>query len=348
MRSAGSGVPVILITGDEAELARSRAEAGDIQAFLPKPVSRSTLYDSMLAALGDFTAPPPPPADPVETVDLSGARILLVDDNDFNRQIGRELVEITGATVATADDGAQALAAAACGRYDLVLMDLQMPVMDGYTAARILRQRSPGLPILALTAHAMSEERERVLAAGMNDILTEPIRPAALYAMLARWLPGIARYGAPAPGPACAPAACAPTPASPRAASGVFDLAAALTRVNGESRMLERFLRLFRERNAGIVDDIGAALARQDAAAARRLAHALKGGAGTVGLIEVEAAAGRLEAALALSLEETDGPARRSAGYAALAAAWTRAGATLDALLNAPATLLHDNKQGDT
>ena len=340
MRSAGSSAPVILITGGEAELARSQAEAGDIQAFLPKPVSRSTLYDSMVTALGALAAPlPPAVVDPIETVDLAGARILLVDDNDFNRQIGRELVEITGATVDTAEDGAQAVAAVTEGRYDLVLMDLQMPVMDGYTAARILREHSPGLPILALTAHALSEERARVLAAGMNDMLTKPILPAALYAMLARWLPGIARRGSQAP-------ACKPAPADgPWVTTEIFDLASALTRVNGEQKMLERFLRLFRERNAGIVADIGAALGRADLTLARRHAHGLKGGAGTVGLIEVEAAAARLEAALAL--EATDDAARRSAGYAALAAAWTRAVASMDALLDAPATLLPDNKQGE-
>lgn len=101
----------------------------------------------------------------------------------------------------------------------------------------------------------------------------------------------------------------------------------------------------FRRSPSRSTPDICAALEREDAPAARRLAHALKGGAGSVGLIEVEAAAGRLEAALAL--EETDGSGRRSADYAALAAAWARAGATMDALLDAAATLLHDNKQGD-
>ena len=364
MRAAADGTPVILITGGETELARAKAEAGDIQAFLAKPVSRSTLYDSMLTALGAFAAPLPPALERIPTVDLTGARILLVDDNDFNRQIGRELVEITGAAVDTADDGAQAVAAAAEGRYDLVLMDLQMPVMDGYTAARILRERSPGLPILALTAHAMSQERARVLATGMNDMLTKPILPANLYAMLARWLPGIARQGAHTPGLAPEPAAEQPSPpvAAPRlpvpgpesstrlaadshAANGVFDLAAALSRVNGERKILERFLRLFRERNAGTVADIGAALARQDVTRARRLAHALKGGAGTVGLIEVEAAAARLETALAL--EGTDDLARRGVDYATLAAAWTRAGETLSVLLDTPATPAYENTQGE-
>ena len=121
---------------------------------------------------------------------LAGTRILLVDDNDFNRQVGRELVELTGAVVDTVDDGAQAVAAVAAGSYDLVLMDLQMPVMDGYTAARIIRERRPELPVIALTAHAMIEERARVLAAGMNDILTKPILPEALYAALAAFLGG--------------------------------------------------------------------------------------------------------------------------------------------------------------
>jgi CheY-like chemotaxis protein len=189
LRTTGHAMPIILITGSEPEEARQQTSEGDIQAFLAKPVARSTLYDTMVDVLGGHAVLPPLVAQQGTTPDLSGARILLVDDNDFNRQVGCELVGITGAVVKTADDGIQAVTAAIRGGYDLVLMDLQMPVMDGYTAARIIRELWPDLPILALTAHAMSEETARVLAAGMNDIITKPILPDALYAMLTRWLP---------------------------------------------------------------------------------------------------------------------------------------------------------------
>ena len=333
LRAAGHRTPVILITGGEQEVARALAQAGDIQAFLSKPVSRSTLHDTMVGVLGGHAAEPLPVSAPVSAPDFSTARILLVDDNDFNREVGRELVGLTGAAVDTADDGAQAVAAVAGGGYDLVLMDLQMPVMDGYVAARIIRELRPELPILALTAHAMSEEKARVLAAGMNDILTKPILPDALYAMLAHWLAGSARQ--PAAPVVPVPAAAAP-PCVEAAAIEVFDPVAALGRVNGSKPMLERFLRLFRERNAGIVDQLGAALAAADLATARRLAHALNGGAGTVGLGELQAAAARLEDTLAESLQGRDHPLRRGTEYMALCAAWPRAMAALGALLDGP------------
>jgi two-component system sensor histidine kinase/response regulator len=325
LRTAGHAMPIILITGGEPEEARQQTAEGDIQAFLAKPVARSTLHDTMVNVLGGHTVLPSPVAQQGTAPDLSGARILLVDDNDFNRQVGCELVGITGATVDTANDGAQAVAAAIRGGYDLVLMDLQMPVMDGYVAARIIRELWPDLPILALTAHAMSEETARVLAAGMNDILTKPILPDALYAMLTRWLPSGAWHDRATPAVPPAPTIKPTIAPAPPASIDIFDLATALTRVNGDPKMLERFLRLFRDRNADIVTQIGAALAAQDLITARRLAHALNGGAGTVGLTELQIAAARLEATLAAALDGMDEPARRNKDFAALAAAWPRA-----------------------
>jgi two-component system sensor histidine kinase/response regulator len=333
VRAAGYTMPIILVTGGDAEMARARAKAGDIQAFLSKPVTRSTLHDTITGVLrGDHAAEPLLVARQGTVPDLSGAHILLVDDNDFNRQVGRELVELTGAKVDTANDGELAVAAVTQGGYQLVLMDLQMPVMDGYTAARIIRELWPDLPILALTAHAMSEETARVLAAGMNDLLTKPILPDALYAMLTRWLPASGRTVRVMPAVPPAPTSAPPSPVT----ADIFDLATALTRVNGDRKMLERFLRLFRERNAAIVAEIGAACAAQDPATARRLAHALKGGAGTVGLVELEAVAARLEATLEQAVQGRDNPARRDEDFTALAAAWPRALVALATQLDVP------------
>ncbi len=340
IRESGNPAAIVLVTGDDPELAHGLADESGIKAFLAKPVSRSTLHDTLANILGGQAALPPLVVARTPVPVLAGSRILLVDDNDFNRQVGRELVALTGATVDTADDGAQAVAAVAAGAYDLVLMDLQMPVMDGYTAARILRDRRPDLPVLALTAHALVEERQRVLAAGMNDILTKPVVPDVLYAALARWLAGGVRRGGAAPlagraepgggGRARPPNRTQPVDGQPAG----FDLGAALARANGDRQLLERFLRLFRERNAGAVEQIGAALAQQDIATARRLAHALKGGAGTVGAAGLQAAAARMEATLAESLRGADDPSRRSAGFAALQTAWTQTSGGLAALLD--------------
>ena len=349
LRAAGYAGSCILITGDEPELARSLAEPGTLQAFLCKPVPSSILHDVMLDTLGGLVELPPQFARQHSVRDLSGVHILLVDDNDFNRQVGRELVEITGAKVDTANDGAQAVAAVEKGHYDLVLMDIQMPVMDGYSAARILRARWPDLPIIALTAHALVEERGRVLAAGMNDILTKPILPDLLYAALAIWLPSGGRAAKADLAVAASPGAIAPptplptlpmpateirTPPSDSAAPLVFDLVSALTRVNGDRKMLDRFLHMFRERNAPIVEQIGAKPALPDLTAARQQAHALKGGAGTIGLLELQAAAARLESTLAQILQGTDPSPQHDDDFARLKTAWTRAQEALSTLLD--------------
>jgi CheY-like chemotaxis protein len=347
LRALGYSTPIIMISGDESEIARSLTRNNDIQAFLCKPVATAVLRDAMIATLGGKSFCPLASSTPAAIPVLGAARILVVEDNDFNRQVCRELVELTGATVDTADDGAQAVAAVAKGSYDLVLMDIQMPVMDGYTATRVIRERWPTLPIIALTAHALSEERPRVLAAGMNDILTKPIMPDTLYATLAHWLKGdggqpvlVAELPLTCDGPPplngerTGPLITLPPPPLLPVAVDLFDLAAALTRVNGDRKMLERFLGMFRERNAGMVDKIGAALALEDLPAARRLAHALKGGAGTIGMVELEAAAAHLETSLAQALQGGDNPTPRFDDFALLEVAWTRTQETLATLLD--------------
>jgi two-component system sensor histidine kinase/response regulator len=342
LRAAGSPVPIVMITGREPELAQAQMKAGEIQAFLAKPVARATLQDTLLDVLAGRAAAPIAAQGPIAAPALTGSRILLVDDNDFNREVGRELVGLTGAVVDTVDDGAQAVAAVAAGSYDLVLMDLQMPVMDGYTAARIIRESRPALPVIALTAHAMIEEKARVLAAGMNDIVTKPILPEALYAVLARFLGG-ARPQQEAPGqpPATAAAradvAPPPKPAAEAATPPrIFDHAAALSRVSGNGEMLLRFLNMFRERNADCVTEIGAALTAGELTTARRLVHTLKGGAGTIGMMELHAGAARLETTLAAAVQNDDDPARRDGEFAALQAAWTRAMQALAEVLDRP------------
>jgi len=329
LRITGNPTPIVLVTGDQMSEARAGDIENDIQAFLAKPVSRSSLHDTMVEVLGGHTVLPSLAVAQHTTPNLSGAHVLLVDDNDFNRQVGRELINLTGATVSTANDGAEAVAAVAVGQYDLVLMDLQMPVMDGYTAATQIRQRWPDLPVLALTAHALVEERQNVLAAGMNDILTKPILPDMLFSMLQRWLPK----------PATEQVAEAPSlPAVPPAPTVVldgFDMDMALLRVSGNRQMLERFLRLFRDRNVGALDEIKAALARADWPTARRLAHTLKGSAGTVGLVALQTAAAHLETSMARCVKDGETPQQPgNDNFATMEIAWTQAQRILAALLD--------------
>jgi CheY-like chemotaxis protein len=164
-------------------------------ALLDKPVTPARLVQACRAALGGTSPSPtvlsPAPAplyQPREV--LRGARILLVEDNEINREIALTLLRDVGAVVAVAEDGQQALDALARTPFDAVLMDCQMPVLDGYGATRALRQRPElrKLPVIAMTANAMVGDREAALAAGMDDHLAKPIRFDEMFDKLARWV----------------------------------------------------------------------------------------------------------------------------------------------------------------
>jgi two-component system sensor histidine kinase/response regulator len=171
---------------------------------LAKPVRPTQLLHAILAATGNGThsgaTPAPMPPGSITSLDISrirGARILLVDDNELNQQVGRELLEAAALQVDVAVNGQDALNRLAQGSYDLVLMDMQMPVMDGLTATRRIRENAnwARLPVLAMTANTMRGDRERCLAAGMNSHIAKPIEPDDFFGQLLRWLPED-RFGA--------------------------------------------------------------------------------------------------------------------------------------------------------
>jgi CheY-like chemotaxis protein len=192
--------PVILMVTafSRDEVARELvAQQVNVDGLLNKPVTPSSLLDACATALGkpprDDTpaAPHTELSAPANKGDLKDARILLVEDNEINRELAAELLQGVGVQVTLACDGQEALDALATQAFDAVLMDCQMPVMDGYTATRALRKMTHlrDLPVIALTANAMTGDREAALAAGMNDHIAKPIRIDELYATLARWLP---------------------------------------------------------------------------------------------------------------------------------------------------------------
>jgi two-component system sensor histidine kinase/response regulator len=132
-------------------------------------------------------------AGPGHAASLPGCRVLLVEDNAVNQMVARQMLEMAGVRVELADDGAQALAlldTPGAPPFDLVLMDMQMPVMDGLTATREIRRRPElaGLPVVAMTANALDDDRQRCEEAGMNDFLVKPVDPEALWALLRRWV----------------------------------------------------------------------------------------------------------------------------------------------------------------
>jgi two-component system sensor histidine kinase/response regulator len=239
---------------------------------------------------------------------LRGARILLVEDNDINQQIAVELLQGAGALVRVAGNGREAVELLSNGPqpppFDVVLMDLQMPEMDGYQATARLRAdpRSSTLPIIAMTAHATMEERQRCLAAGMNDHVSKPIDPAMLFETVNRYYRP-AQAATPSiviPASAVSQRAgtdgqrsAAPLPDGPAIAA--LDTKDGLRRVGGNHKLYAKLLRQFVDQQGASLREISEALALNDTALAERLAHTLKGVAGNIGAGPVQAAAGVLE-----------------------------------------------------
>ncbi len=195
----GGKLPPSLLAIPEADADALDASAKpDITAPLSRPVTPSGLFNAingLIRATPELAGDPAARAKHAETglenlAPFKGAKILLVEDNAINQMVGRELLEIAGLDADIADNGREALQKVRSGGYDLVLMDIQMPEMDGFTAARAIRDLGgfDSLPIIAMTALAMQGDREKSLDAGMNDHVTKPIDASELYRTLARWL----------------------------------------------------------------------------------------------------------------------------------------------------------------
>jgi signal transduction histidine kinase/CheY-like chemotaxis protein/HPt (histidine-containing phosphotransfer) domain-containing protein len=228
---------------------------------------------------------------------MAGVRILLAEDHPINRLVVRELLEHVGILVDTAVNGKEAVAAVAGAQtpYDAVLMDVQMPEMNGYDATRAIR-KLPGcqsLPIIALTAHALVEERARCLAAGMDDHLAKPIDPGLLYQTLARWIDTSALP--PIPQEKVVDLERAGT--LPRQLPG-FDLEGALERVSGDETLLLDILLQFSGQFGGVVEEMTGMLRAGQLEELRQLAHTLKGVAGNVGAMNLYQCAAEIDGAI--------------------------------------------------
>ena len=292
---------VVMVTAFGREDVRAEAEHMGIDGYLLKPVGASVLYDSLINLFGTVdadTGGTHVSREEAQAYDASGVRILLVEDNEMNQQVATELLESAGAKVTVANHGGEAVKTLREGpdppAFDVVLMDLQMPEMDGFTATRLLRAdpRFKDLPIIAMTAHALVEERQRCLAAGMNDHVTKPIEPDALFAALKRWVKPKANAGAPAPPPKAAPEEVV----LPDVAG--IDVAGGLKRVAGNRKLYRSLLEQFVNKQGDAAAQIAAALQGGDRELAGRLAHTVKGVAGNLGIGQVQGAAESVERAI--------------------------------------------------
>jgi CheY-like chemotaxis protein len=238
---------------------------------------------------------------PAHSARLDGAHVLLAEDNEVNREIALEWLNSLGLVVDVAVDGQQALALARGRVYDLVLMDMQMPVMDGLQATRAIREL-PGwqaVPILALTANAFDQDRQACEAAGMNGFITKPVDPKALHAILLKWL----RVGGTAPadppaGPAPQLDAKTQATLARLAALPGFKLARGLAVLRGKADQYLDLLRGFAASHADDMAKLAASLSAGDLDAAEHLLHSLKGTAGVFGADHVAALAQQLTLSL--------------------------------------------------
>ncbi len=291
-------VPV-LVTGYGREEVLNSAEGAGIPTVLVKPVSASMLFDCVVRELnGPHALPSHEPAGQEHSAtDLSqirGARVLLVEDNELNQEVATELLRGAGLVVELASDGRAALDKVQSAPFDLVLMDMQMPVMDGLTATRILRSMPDyaRLPIVAMTANAMLADREACLAAGMNDHLAKPIEPEDLFASLLQWItPRDTQHATPA------------LPVQQDTAEELpsvpgLDTATGLRRLMGNRTLYLSLLRKFVQGQGDVAAQIRQALEVRDRKLAQRLAHTLKSVAGNIGLTQVQLAAESLELSL--------------------------------------------------
>ena len=275
------------------QLAQSQLK---VAALLTKPVTPSTLLDACNAAMG-FQAPHfTRTARRTELLvaqqtRLKGVRILLVEDNAINRELAMDVLCRAGVVVRAAGDGQEALAMLEREQFDGVLMDCQMPVMDGYAATRALRRQPQwqALPVIAMTANAMVGDRDKVLAAGMNDHVAKPFKPDELFATLARWIKPVQAATSSA-----APSSDEPRP-HPLAGLPGVDSQTALAGMMGNEEMYRRLLRMFRDRESNFLERFRAECAAGQTAVAARMAHDLKAEAGALGIPRLQQTAAALE-----------------------------------------------------
>jgi two-component system sensor histidine kinase/response regulator len=287
-----AGLTVLMLTsgGQPGDVARCR-ELG-IKSYLTKPVRQHELWKTIATALGTESAEPTaastPPA-PVGAPDAAprALRILLAEDNPVNQKVAVALLRKHGHAVTVAGDGAAALAALDRDNFDLVLLDVQMPVLDGLETAGRIRERERGgsrhLPIIAMTAYAMKGDRERCLAAGMDGYIAKPVRAAELFAVIDELTAGAARAAPPVE----------PVPAAPLAA--VVDWDQALEYVGGDRQLLGDMIGLYLGEAPRWREELRQAVQAGRTADVKRTAHNIKGSMGHFGARSAFEAAQRLE-----------------------------------------------------
>ncbi|MTV36493.1 hybrid sensor histidine kinase/response regulator [Duganella radicis] len=278
---------VLMVTAYAREHDKKTIEQTRLMPFIDKPANPQLLRNAILSALGlesaqqvvTMTAPPP-----VAVQRIRGAHVLVVDDNAINQQVASEILHRAGVRADVAGSGEEAARMVNAGSYDAVLMDIQMPDMDGYQATALIRgeTRHAALPIIAMTAHAVAGYRERCLEMDMNDYVTKPIDPDTLYAVLATWVtPDLSRAAA---------AEIEPLPRRPSAPvtprPGI-DVHAAMERLGGQDALLSQLLNVFAHDFDTSLQQIQDAIHSGELLRAADLVHRIRGAAGNLSANEL-------------------------------------------------------------
>ena len=286
---------VIMVTAYGREEAHEAATGVDIKCFLSKPVTPSSLLDAIMMAMGyevlQGAHDSQESRDREEFVKLRGARVLLVEDNGVNQEVAFELLTHEHMSVEVVSNGQQALDALAKEDFDGVLMDCQMPVMDGYEATRRIRAqpRFANLPVIAMTANAMAGDREKVIAAGMNDHIAKPINVIQMLRTMSEWI----ESSDPNRVVMSSGSNNVDTDELPEMAG--INRQAGLEVTQGNRKLYRKILLKYKDEQKSFEQDFNMARQEQDVELMTRLAHSLKSSSGNIGAKSVQLAAEKLE-----------------------------------------------------
>jgi signal transduction histidine kinase/CheY-like chemotaxis protein len=291
--SETSPLIVIMITAYGREFIESRIDNSLIDDLLIKPVTSSQLFDAIMRAKADQPGAAGAVAGHTRNRVSSGlprlkGNVLLAEDNDINQQVARELLEHMGLAVSIANNGVEAVEAVRRHNYDLVLMDIQMPEMDGYEATGIIRKNKKlkNLPIIAITANAMSSDRDNALNAGMNEHIAKPIDPESLYHILSHWLPEDGSAMA-----AGQEDLASEIPDDLQKTLKGINIAAGIARVGGNHELYRKLAIQFYQDHGNILYKLIDLIGKSDQKTAHRLVHTIKGVAGNIGAEALQQAA---------------------------------------------------------
>jgi signal transduction histidine kinase/CheY-like chemotaxis protein len=312
---------IIMVSAYGRQEIMQQAEAVGLDGFLIKPVNPSVLFNTIMEVFGKEVVASPRKQTEGHQIDetlqkIRGARILLAEDNEINQQVATEILTNAGLQVTLAVNGQEAVDRVQENEFDLILMDIQMPVMDGYAATQQIRKWEGGrrktkaeLPIIAMTAHAMTGDREKSLAIGMNDHIAKPIDPNELFTTLEKWIPAAENRPPVQLPPVDSPDAFRKIdkdPSPPQAQSDTkedelpqvlpgFDLAEGLKRLQGNRKLYRKLLLDFNAKYASTAEDIQQALAANDINQVHSLVHNIKGLAGNLSAINLQSAATEMD-----------------------------------------------------